>query len=86
MYIIYQLLLHIFQTVDSGVFREVADLEEKGRLKFHTQKQFPTSLDTLVRAGDHVLVDVDVNMRILIALDFSLKGTHERVFSLQRLV
>ncbi|KAK8384814.1 hypothetical protein O3P69_014397 [Scylla paramamosain] len=60
--------------VESGVFREVANLEEEGRLKFHTQAQFPTSLDTLVRAGDHVLVDIEITIRNLIALDVSQKG------------
>ena len=61
--------------VKSGVFREVADLEEEGRLQFHTQAQFQTSLDTLVRAGDHVLIDMENNIRGLVALDVSKKGT-----------
>lgn len=78
---IYNLLIltHVLQTSESGVFREVADLEEKGRLKFQVQRQFQTSIDTLVRAGDHVLVDTDVNMKILVALDFSQKGKYQRV-------
>ena len=61
------------QTVEFGVFREVADLEEKGRLKFLTQTQFQESLDTLVRAGHHVLIDIENAIRSLLALDFSKK-------------
>ncbi|XP_045124131.1 ionotropic receptor 93a-like [Portunus trituberculatus] len=62
------------RSVKSGVFREVADLEKEGRLKFHTQAQYLTSLDTLVREGDHALVDAAISLRSLIALDFSQKG------------
>ncbi|KAK8384650.1 hypothetical protein O3P69_014312 [Scylla paramamosain] len=60
--------------VQSGMFREVADLEKKGRLKFNTQTQFSNSLDTLVRAGDHVLVEIDTTVKNLMALDVSKKG------------
>ena len=49
-------------------------LEEEGRLEFHTQTQYLKSLNTLVRGGHHVVVDVDINLRSLIALDFSRKG------------
>lgn len=52
----------------------MAELEQKGRLLFHTQAQFLDSLDTLVRAGDHVLIDVEVSLRNLMALDVSQKG------------
>ncbi|MPC16864.1 Glutamate receptor 2 [Portunus trituberculatus] len=67
-------LMSLLADVASGVFREVADLEKEGRLKFHTQAQFLRSLDTLVRAGDHVLVDIEITIRNLIALDVSRKG------------
>ncbi|KAK8384916.1 hypothetical protein O3P69_014465 [Scylla paramamosain] len=58
----------------SGVYHEVAQLEDNGRLKFHTQSQIRGSLDTLVRAGHHVVIDVDISLRSRIALDFSEKG------------
>ncbi|XP_063885587.1 ionotropic receptor 93a-like [Scylla paramamosain] len=60
--------------VESGIFREVADLENEGRLMFHTQAQFQESLDTLVRAGSHVLVDMGNNIRGLVASDVSKSG------------
>lgn len=63
------------QEVQSGVFREVAELEQEGRLLFHTQAQFSESLDTLVRAGHHVLVDIEITLRNLLAIDVSHRGT-----------
>ena len=57
------------------MFREVADLEGKGRLKFHTQAQYLKSFNTLVRAGKYVLVDGENTVRRLMALDFSRRGT-----------
>ena len=56
------------------MFEELARLEEEDRVKFHAQKQYLESLGTLVKGGHHVLVDVDINLRTLIALDFSKKG------------
>lgn len=56
------------------MFREVAELEGTGRLKFHTQAEYVSSLDTLVGAGEHVLVDAAITLRSLVALDFSQKG------------
>ncbi|KAK8384703.1 hypothetical protein O3P69_014345 [Scylla paramamosain] len=61
--------------VKFGVFREIAKLEDKGRLNFLTHSQLPGSLDTLVRAGHHVLVDLDVNHRRRLSLDFSRNGS-----------
>ena len=65
----------IFQDVKHGQFREVAELEDKGRLQFHTQEEMKESLDTLVRTGGHVLIDVDISLKSRIALDFSQKGS-----------
>ncbi|MPC25414.1 putative glutamate receptor [Portunus trituberculatus] len=61
--------------VKSGVLRKVADLQQEGRLEFHTLKQLPRSIDTLVRGGTHVHVGLDINLRSQIALDFSKNGT-----------
>ncbi|XP_045124013.1 LOW QUALITY PROTEIN: glutamate receptor ionotropic, kainate 5-like [Portunus trituberculatus] len=49
--------------VKHGQFREVAELEDKGRLLFHTQQEMREGLDTLVRRGRHVLIDVDINLK-----------------------
>ncbi|XP_050714182.1 glutamate receptor ionotropic, kainate glr-3-like [Eriocheir sinensis] len=72
--------------VKTGIFREVAELEGVGRLKFHTQAQtkYMTVLDTLVRAGDHVIVDFEISLRSLMALDFSQKGQCEFYMSKDR--
>ncbi|KAK8384657.1 hypothetical protein O3P69_014319 [Scylla paramamosain] len=58
-----------------GEMREVAGLEEEGRLEFHTQVRLKESLDTLVRAGGHVLLDAGNTQKKLIASDFSNKGS-----------
>ncbi|XP_063884795.1 glutamate receptor ionotropic, delta-1-like [Scylla paramamosain] len=60
--------------VKSGVLRRVADLQQEGRLEFHTQKQLPLSIDTFVKKGTHVHVGLDINLRSHIALDFSKNG------------
>lgn len=61
------------------MFREVVELERVGRLKFHTQAEYVRSFDTLVGAGKHVLVDPAINLRSLVALDFSKKGDDDSV-------
>ncbi|XP_071535592.1 LOW QUALITY PROTEIN: uncharacterized protein [Panulirus ornatus] len=62
------------RTVKYGIFREIADLQSKGRVKFHTQAQFQESVDLLVRRGDHILVDISGTQRNLVAEDFSRTG------------
>lgn len=49
-------------------------LEGKGRLEFQTTAQMKESLNTLVRAGQHVLTELDINLKSLMALDFSQRG------------
>ncbi|XP_045124003.1 uncharacterized protein LOC123511959 [Portunus trituberculatus] len=68
------MLILIFKDVEFGIFRKVADLENEGRLMFHTQAQFQESLDTLVRTGRHVLVDMENNIRGLVASDVSKRS------------
>ncbi|KAK8384771.1 hypothetical protein O3P69_014372 [Scylla paramamosain] len=58
----------------SGEMREVAGLEKEGRLEFHTQVRFKEILDTLVRAGGHVLADAGNSLTKLIGSDFSNKA------------
>ncbi|KAK8384859.1 hypothetical protein O3P69_014427 [Scylla paramamosain] len=70
------------EDAESGVYREVADLEKEGRLAFHTQGQLVKTFDTLVRTEDHVLVEVDITIWNLLAMDFSQKGTR-RVLALR---
>ncbi|XP_071523954.1 probable glutamate receptor [Panulirus ornatus] len=62
------------RTVKSGIFREIADLEVEGRIKFLTLAEFRDSVDTLVRQGDHIIVDVGVTQRNLVVQDFSRTG------------
>ncbi|XP_069190898.1 uncharacterized protein [Procambarus clarkii] len=60
--------------VDSGIYHEFAGLEEKGRLVYRTLPEFPESMDTLVRKGDHVLVEVDFGLKIFMSRDFTVSG------------
>ncbi|XP_063885580.1 glutamate receptor 1-like [Scylla paramamosain] len=57
-----------------GEMREVAGLEKEGRLEFHTQARYKESLDTLVRAGGHVLLDAESSLKTLVTSDFTEKG------------
>ncbi|KAK8384876.1 hypothetical protein O3P69_014443 [Scylla paramamosain] len=72
-----RLVLGLWMLTDAtfGEMREVAGLEKEGRLEFHTQARYKESLDTLVRAGGHVLVDAGNSLKKLVASDFSNKGS-----------
>lgn len=63
-----------FQASTSGIFREVADLELHGRVKHRSHKQITHSVDSLVRQGDHVLLDVHISIENLIIADFARTG------------
>ncbi|XP_045604507.2 probable glutamate receptor, partial [Procambarus clarkii] len=60
--------------VKSGIFHEIVGLEEKGRLIYRSHPQFGESMDTLVRGGDHVLMEVDFGLKIYMSRDFSISG------------
>ena len=70
----HDIFFSFFQDVESGMFKEVAELEQKGRLEFHTQSQFLESLSSLVRIGHHVLVIGDITIRSLVASYVSHTG------------
>nr|XP_053636401.1 LOW QUALITY PROTEIN: probable glutamate receptor [Cherax quadricarinatus] len=58
----------------SGIYREIADSEKTGRLIYLPHPQFPEAIDTLVRRGDHVIIDVHGDVRSTIAQDFTKTG------------
>ncbi|XP_071523914.1 LOW QUALITY PROTEIN: glutamate receptor ionotropic, delta-2-like [Panulirus ornatus] len=62
------------RSVKSGIFREIADLEAEGRVKFQPQSQFRESVNTLLRRGDHVLAEPAATVRNLVIQDFSRTG------------
>nr|XP_053632772.1 probable glutamate receptor [Cherax quadricarinatus] len=66
--------MQYFKSVESGIYREIADQEQKGRLIYRTLPEFPESTDTLVRRGDHVLMEVDFGLKTLISRDFTKSG------------
>ncbi|XP_069951459.1 glutamate receptor ionotropic, delta-2-like [Cherax quadricarinatus] len=62
------------QTVESGPFLEVKELEKVGRILYVPLGEFSRAADELVRPGHHVLIDITVNHRNLVAQDFSRTG------------
>ncbi|XP_042219559.1 glutamate receptor 4-like, partial [Homarus americanus] len=66
---------HIIHSAQSGIFQEVAKTETSGRIKFHTIKEFPRSVNSLVRRGDHVLIEVEEISNMFMSQDFSHSGS-----------
>ncbi|XP_069190891.1 probable glutamate receptor [Procambarus clarkii] len=60
--------------VESGIYREIAGLKEKGRLIYKPHSKFAETIDTLVRRGDHVLMEVDFGLKIYMSRDYSSSG------------
>ncbi|KAK4326016.1 hypothetical protein Pmani_003439 [Petrolisthes manimaculis] len=60
--------------VQSGPYREVADLERVGRVEFQRATEFPVSVDTSVRNGGHVLMVEDLTAKVFMAHDFTATG------------
>ncbi|XP_053632781.2 probable glutamate receptor [Cherax quadricarinatus] len=61
-------------SVETGIYREIADAEQVGRLMWGTHAQFAGYINTLVRRGDHVLMEDDNGLRTYIAQDFTKTG------------
>lgn len=61
--------------MESGIYRDVADLENVGRILYRKQPEFPEAINTLVRRGDHVLMEVDMALKVYMARDFTRTGT-----------
>ncbi|XP_042233410.1 probable glutamate receptor isoform X2 [Homarus americanus] len=61
-------------SVKSGIYREIAEAEKEGRLIWRTHKQFAGDIDTLVRRGDHVLMEVDSGLKAYVSQDFGKTG------------
>ncbi|XP_069945071.1 probable glutamate receptor [Cherax quadricarinatus] len=62
------------KSAKSGIYREIADAEKTGRVIYIPHLQFPEVIDSLVRRGDHVLVDVHDGVKSNIAQDFTKTG------------
>ncbi|XP_069945066.1 uncharacterized protein [Cherax quadricarinatus] len=58
----------------SGVFREIAESEKIGRLIYVPHPMFQEIIDTLVRRGDHVFINVHSGFKSTIAQDFTKTG------------
>ncbi|XP_071524147.1 glutamate receptor ionotropic, delta-2-like [Panulirus ornatus] len=63
-----------FRDAESGIFREVANAGEEGRIIYQRSTSFPESVETLVRRGEHVLIVEDLTEKVFVAQDFSKTG------------
>ncbi|KAK4311248.1 hypothetical protein Pmani_017227 [Petrolisthes manimaculis] len=63
-----------FRSVESGIYREVREAEKDGRIKFHTLSDFYHVINTLVRPGHHVLIDVGIVNNMMIGYDVTFRG------------
>nr|XP_053636397.1 uncharacterized protein LOC128691588 [Cherax quadricarinatus] len=59
----------------SGIFREIAEVEKAGRrFVYEPHPKFQEIIDTLVRRGDHVFINIDSSFKSNIAEDFTKTG------------
>ncbi|XP_069169913.1 probable glutamate receptor [Procambarus clarkii] len=63
-----------FRTSTSGIYQKVGDLETRARVVRRPHSQILAALDTLVRRGDHVLLDNDASLINLMVDDFLRTG------------
>ncbi|XP_069951462.1 probable glutamate receptor [Cherax quadricarinatus] len=63
-----------YRSAQSGIFKEIADSEKKGRIMYAKTSEIPAIIDVLVRRGHHVLIAEDRYEKVLIAQDFSRSG------------
>ncbi|XP_068230709.1 probable glutamate receptor [Palaemon carinicauda] len=67
-------LTDYLSTVKSGVFREVALLWDKGRMKYMEDSEFLGAVDTLVRQGDHVILTTSLTADMYMANLYTRTG------------
>ncbi|XP_069190854.1 probable glutamate receptor [Procambarus clarkii] len=62
------------QSQESGIYHKMAEAQKDGRLVWRPQQEFPEALNTLVRRGDHVLLDAGNSLISYFAQDFTKTG------------
>ncbi|XP_042238987.1 probable glutamate receptor [Homarus americanus] len=63
-----------FRTTDHGIFREVGEAETAGRIRFLSLKEYGSVVAPLLRRGDHVLIEEETVIKMLMAQDFTYTG------------
>ncbi|MPC16859.1 Glutamate receptor ionotropic, delta-2 [Portunus trituberculatus] len=66
--------VQFIRSAETGIYRELAEAEKNGRTKFQPIMNFFWSLDKLVRRRDHVLIDVEIMIMLMIGHDFTFTG------------
>ncbi|XP_045118051.1 uncharacterized protein LOC123508395 [Portunus trituberculatus] len=75
-----------FRSVKSGIFREVAEREKAGGIKFQLLHEFWGSMNTFLRKGYYVLIAVEIMTRFLISHDFTKRGQCDFYTAKERLL
>lgn len=69
------------QSAETGIYSKVGEAERFGRTKFEPLINIYPSIDKLVRRRDHVLIDMELLVMVMIGLDFTFHGeTHGDFF------
>ncbi|XP_063885583.1 uncharacterized protein LOC135113886 [Scylla paramamosain] len=66
--------VQFIRSAETGIYRELAEAERNGRTKFQPIMNFYWSVDKLVRRRDHVLIDVEILIMMMIGHDFTFTG------------
>lgn len=66
------------QSAKTGIYSKVAEAERTGRTKFEPLINIYQSMDKLVRRRDHVLIDMELLIMVMVGLDFTFHGNVDK--------
>ncbi|XP_071513798.1 probable glutamate receptor [Panulirus ornatus] len=66
--------IQYFRSAESGIFHEVAEAERTGRITYQRLVDLQNSANTLVRRGDHVLVEMELFLSLIVGRSYSRTG------------
>ncbi|KAG7159838.1 putative Glutamate receptor 2-like 18 [Homarus americanus] len=77
---------HVRTSMESGIYREVAETESRGGIRYQTLFEVFHSADTLVRRGDHVLINNEIIISMIVSRDVLKTGRCDFYLSRERLL
>ncbi|XP_068242152.1 glutamate receptor ionotropic, kainate 2-like [Palaemon carinicauda] len=75
-----------FEAAESGIFKEVYEAGQKGRITYISPQEYVGTVDRLVSRGDHVLLHPGLAMKMFLTEDFMDKGSCKFYFSREMLI
>ncbi|XP_050714154.1 probable glutamate receptor [Eriocheir sinensis] len=66
--------VQFIRSAKTGIYSKVGEAERSGRTKFEPLINIYQSMDTLVRRRDHVLIDMELLIMVMVGLDFTFHG------------